>query len=204
MSYGKFLIPNQPDGHPMNDRRSDGSTDPLRELWAREDPPHQVNLEDLRADAARARRRTNWVIAGEVLITAVLIGQTIRAVRGEPQLGDGLLPWLTIAWATWVMAVAFAAWNRLGARRAHTETARDYLALSEARARARMRTAAFVLVLTVALGSAIVALGGFGWILAAVVALYLGWALWYGRRAWRDLATVRQVVAEFDDSGDRL
>lgn len=138
------------------------------------------------------------VVAGEALLTLGLIAITIAVLGGEGRPAPETRLWAGLAWTTWLILVVFALWNRRGVWTAHTESARSFIALSEERARRRVRAASFLFGFTALLGVVIALLGWFGTATGAVILLYLGGALGYGRRARRELASIRRIAAEFD------
>lgn len=179
------------------------SSDRWSDIWAAERPPGRVRISELRAEAARRRRKMALVVAGEVVLTIGLIVLTLTTLLADDPTGAAAKVWLAAAWLTWAIAAAFATWNRRGVWAPETETARSYLALSEERARRRRRAAAFVLGLTACLAVALIVADEVTVPGLIVVALYAGWAGWYGWKAHRDLDEIRRVAADFrKDEGE--
>lgn len=170
------------------------------------DPPA---LEQLARRERAHRRRLAVVVVLEVLVTAAAMAGSVALVRGR---GD-VVAWTAAvaAWVTLVAVLAFAVWNRRGTWRPLARTVEGYLAVSELRCRRKIRTArfvaGFVLAGTAALtGWRVLRLGGFAmadgpeawWRLAlpaVVVLAYLAWAVWYARRARRELAWLEGLRA---------
>lgn len=171
-----------------------------KEQWLAERPPRAMRISELRVEVARRRRRLALVVVGEVVLTIVLIVLTVSILRAEQPVAFDARIWLAVLWLTWAAAVAFSAWNRTLAWA--SQSGQSHLEQVEHLARMRLRTAAFVLVLTALLT---VTLLGLGWATPAnmlLAILYMAWALCYGSRARRDLAHIRRIAAEFgEDDG---
>lgn len=164
------------------------------ELWEADRPPEPARLQDLRAEAARRRRRMKLTVAAEVAVTTGAVALSVLLLRDGGPHAAARLAWL---WLTWLIAAGFATWNRWGVWGPETESAVSYLALAEERARRRWRVAVFVLVLTGAQGALLFLAGLAGTPATFVVVLYAAWAVWYGWRARRDMAEVGRIATEF-------
>lgn len=170
--------------------------DPLGTLWKRDEAPRPVTIDDLRTELRRRRRRMIGVVAGEVALTAALVVLTLTAFKSDGATTTRSLGFLGPLWLTWLVAAAFATWNRWGRWRASTESAESYVALLEERTRRRRRVADFVLGLVAVQLAAFVTFGEVHLLGLVLIALYATWALWYRRRANRDLANVRRIAAQ--------
>lgn len=188
----------------MAENKQDEPVDPLKVIWRGEQRSPRIGVEDLRAEAARRRRKMLLVVAGEVVLTAGLIALTVTIVRADGPTSSGTVTWLAALWLTWVIAAGFATWNRWGVWQPAAETARSYLALSEERARRRGRVASFVLGLVVVQAVVLLVMGEARVAGLALVALYGGWAVWYGRKAHRELEDIRRIAAEFQDGDGKV
>jgi len=181
----------------MNPSKKDPQPDPLTAIWRSEPSPAGVDLDDLRSEAARRRRKMVLVVVGEVLLTAGLIAWTVAVLLSDGPTSSRTVLWLAAAWLTWTVVAGFATWNRWGSWAATTESTRAYLALSEERARRRMRSAGFVLGLAAVVAAVALALGYDGLTGLVLLGLYAAWAIWYRHRARRDLDGIRRTAAEF-------
>lgn len=177
------------------DERND-TADPLKALWTHEQPPGRIALEDLRAEMKRRRWRMLVTVAGEGVLTLGLVALTVVVLGADGAASPSTVTWLGLLWLTWVIAAGFATWNRWGVWRPSAETARSYLALSEERARRRRRVATFVLGLVSLQLVVLLVVGEAHPVGLALVAAYVGWAVWYRRRAGRDLEAVRRITDE--------
>lgn len=178
--------------------------DPLKAIWAGEQPPARVGVEDLRVEAARQRRGMLLVVAGEVVVTVGLIALSLVLVASDGPISPGTVTLLATLWLTWLVAAGFAMWNRWGMWKPAAETARSYLALLEERARRRGRVANFVLGLISVHLVVVLILGEVRGIGLAVVALYAAWAVWYRRKAHCELEAIRRMAAEFHEEGENV
>lgn len=177
------------------------AVDPLAELWTLEQPPERIEVEDLRKEVKRRRRRMLVTVAGELILTLALVALTVVLLGADGPASPGEVTWLGLLWLTWLIAAGFATWNRWGVWTPSTETAQSYLELSEERALRRRRVGTFVLGLTVVQLVLLLVLGEVHLLGLAIVAVYVAWAAWYRRRAGRDLEAVRRVAAEFRAGG---
>lgn len=180
----------------MNSENHREAGDVMKTLWTMEEPPERTSVEDLRREVERRRRRMLMTVAGELVLTLGLIAVSMGLLAdgsGSPQ----RLTSVGLLWVTWLVAAGFATWNRWGVWRPSGETALGYLALSEERARRRRRVADFVLGLVFLQLVMFSFFGAMEWVGLALVALYVGWAVWYRRRAGRELAELRRIASEF-------
>lgn len=197
----------------MTDRNE--TWDRLSETWRQDRAP--AGASDLaglvRAREARARWRMWGVIAMEVVVVAMVVVFTATTIA------RGLDPFdyvhLAAAWATVVAALTFTVRNRRGIWRPAADTTLAFLATAEERARRKLRTARFAIQLTAAQSALVVVLilvrlGRVGHpeqvlgdvlFLLGVVAVYVGWALWFRRRAIRELDEVRALRSEWLGEG---
>ena len=181
----------------MAPSEQEGSVDPLTEMWTADRPPMEVDLADLRAEAARRRRQMLLFMSGEVVLTVGLVAWTVVVLlQGAPALAGNAL-WLGAAWLTWVVVAGFAMWNRRGMWRATAESTRSYLALLEEQARGRARGAAFVVGLVAVMAAAAILLGYTSAIGFAILGLYGACSAWYHRKARRELREIRRIAAAF-------
>ena len=178
------------------------AVDPLKALWTREEPPRRIDVEDLREEVRRRRRRMLVTVAGELVLTLALVALTVVLLGADGPARPRDVTWLGLLWLTWLIAAGFATWNRWGVWTPSAETARSYLELSVERARRRRRVGTFVLALASILLALLLFLGEVHLLGLALMAAYVAWAAWYRRRADRDLEAVREIDAEFR-SGDR-
>jgi hypothetical protein len=137
------------------------------------------------------------VVAGEVLLTAGLIAWTVSVLLSDGPTSSRTVLWLAAAWLTWTVVTGFATWNRWGSWEASTESTRAYLALSEERARRRVRSAGFVLGFAALVAAVALVLGYADLTGLALLGLYAAWAIWYRQRARRELEEIRRTAAEF-------
>lgn len=180
----------------MNSENTRGAGDDLRSLWTLEaEPPREPSVEALRNEVERRRRKMLLTVAGEVVFTLCLIAVSAALLAGG---GDAphRVTAVVLLWVTWLVAAGFATWNRRGLWRSSGKTALGYLALLEERARRRRRVADFVLGLVILQLVLAFLFGMIEWLGGAIVALYVGWALWYRRRATGDLVRIRGISAE--------
>jgi len=178
--------------------RDDAPTpiDPLTATWTAEGTPPRIDVDDLRRIANRRRRRIHLVMAGEGVLTAALAGLTIVVLFADGPASPDTRLRLAAAWVIWCAVTGFAVWNRRGLGRARTESTRSYVALLAERARRRARTAAFVSGLVVVMAVTAGVAGYLGITSAALLAAYVGWAVWYHARARRELEGLRGVASE--------
>jgi hypothetical protein len=186
----------------MNRGDDQGPIDGLKSLWTLEEPPERIDVEDLRREVSRRRRRMLWTVGGEIVLTLGLVVLSLGLLGGPEPASPRELTWVGLLWLTWLIIVGFATWNRWGIWQPSGETARSYLALSEERARRRKRAATFVLGLVSVQFVLLLAFGENRLPGLVVVSLYTGWAGWYRWRAVRDLAAIRRIAEEFG-TGDR-
>lgn len=139
-------------------------------------------------------------VLGELLLTAGVFGVSAALLADAPRAPQRVTA-TGLLWITWLVAAGFATWNRWGVWRPSGETALSYLALSEERARRRRRVADFVLGLVFLQALLFPFFGQVRWTGLILVALYVGWAVWYRWRAGRELAVIRRIASEFQAEG---
>jgi len=175
--------------------------DDLSALWREQTP----------ARASLVRRvRTHTVLMWSVTATEVGMLLLLPAFS-RWYLATGSSPLklalLAVLWLVSIGIAGFSIWNRSGSWRADSETTQAYLALVERRARAKVRVARFIRVvsglqacLVVALVWVVVAESAntssavrvvlAGALAGSVATGYALWSIWYERRASREIVEV--------------
>ena len=192
-----------------NEPVAEPSWDQIAAAWQQESAP----APDLHA-AVRARARSNtirlWlIVASELLLTSALVALTVWKLAGD--LDSFTVPLLAWIWLAWAVTAGFAFRNRRGVWQTAGEATLEYIRLGEERARRKVNTARFTVGVVLAQACALVLL--VGWrvgveassindlapqiLLFALVCLaYVGWAVWFRRRAEIERSHYRQLRDE--------
>lgn len=194
-------------------RENEPITEPFWDQIAAAWQQESASVPDLHA-AVRARARSNtirlWLIAAtELLLTSAIVALTVWKLASD--LDAITVPWLAWIWLTWAMTAGFAFRNRRGVWQTAGEATLDYIRLGEERARRKVNTARFTVRVVIAQACALALL--VGWrlrvqasslndlapriLLFALVCLaYMGWAVWFRRRAEVEHSHYRELRDE--------
>ena len=183
--------------------------------WQAARPRPSVDVAALKARVYQHRRRTLWLVAAEVLLSIAVVVFGVYALARQPRplaiflVADG--------WLLLVVAWAFAIWNRRSTWRPVTETVQAYVQLSRTRCQRQLRAVRFTVIIVAAQLAAVSLwrlLGGDtirtsdehgSWppvVSVLVVAGYLVWGTWYGRRARGQLAELDRLHGELRPDAD--
>lgn len=179
----------------------------LSEQWQTQPADWRVSLGELRRRDRGDRVRRAVVIAGEVGVTVLMVGLTLRVMGPMSGLTGATVMGSVIAYTAAIWA--FALWNRRGTWRPLGETVEAYLALSIRRRESALRgvalaSAAGWCLLLAAAGLVLFrrtnVLPAGSHRLAIVVwatmgAGFLAWTILYGRRTRAELTRLRQSLA---------
>ena len=190
----------------------------LSEQWQGEvDAPGEAIAAQVAASHRRATRRLWGVVLIEFLVVLAVATWTAALLWRGPRPGDAAF--LGFSWFVVAVAVAFSWWNRRGIWHPTGVSTADYLALCEARATRKLRTARFVVLFVLALATVTLlgailrpsqtvdALLGQAAVLATLVSGYLAWAIWFRGRARREqrwVQTLREQLHAADEETDEL
>ncbi len=192
-----------------NEPVAEPSWDQIAAAWQQESAP----APDLHA-AVHARARSNtirlWlIVASELLLTSALVALTVWKLASD--LDAITVPLLAWIWLAWAVTAGFAFRNRRGVWQTAGEATLDYIRLGEERARRKVNTARFTVGVVLAQACALALL--VGWrvsvqalsindlasrilLLALVCLAYVGWAIWFRRRAETEHSHYRQLRDE--------
>lgn len=193
-------------------QRVEPGWDDLQALWNQQPAPPDA----LRAQIHAAVRRHSWLMRLATVsdVVAVLGFGALAGWMWEARPDPFTAAWIAIVLPLAVAKLAFGLWNRRGTWRGVGESTRAFVALSILRARAKLRLAAgvsaFVAVEVLAAGGMLVYAwfterGGPGRLLLvgvlvmALAVAILAWGRWYGRRAGRELAELRELEAQLGE-----
>lgn len=170
------------------------------EAW-HDDTPGHTDIERL-ARALRVRRLvTVLVVSGEAALTIGLAVFTWAWAR-NPEVLTGA--WALVGiWAVWLVATAFAWWNRRGQWVVDVANLEEFAELSLERAVRKIRVVWFSLALTVVQLALLYAIGDRGsplpefWIAATATCIAVGgWASWYYRGAVAERTHFGRILRE--------
>lgn len=175
----------------------------------RHDAGPAVDMDALRSELRRRNRSTTWVVAAEIVVTALLVAWTVGAVPG-PSRSPLLIAWM---WTYWAVATSLAWWNRFGQIRRSVVSPAAFARVSLARARAKIRVVRIVAglfaaqaVFVLAYGARVSGSGAGGSAVAFLVASGLGtalWGWWYHGRARHQVSTYEAMCAEMEEGGPK-
>ncbi|HJR62780.1 MAG TPA: hypothetical protein VJ803_03700 [Gemmatimonadaceae bacterium] len=182
--------------------------------WQATRPRPSIDVAQLAARVHAHRRRMLWLVAAEVVLSIGVVAFGLYALAS--QRGPLAIFLVADSWLLLAIAWAFAIWNRRSTWRPATETVEAYLELSRTRCQRQLRAVWFTIgVIVLQLVAAVLwrVLGGEAmaagpvvrsWALIAstlVVAGYLAWGAWYGRRSRRQLAELDRLRDELRQGG---
>ena len=192
----------------MTARLDDWET--LSVAWRAAPVEHPLGIDTLRRTVHRRQRELIAVLAAEVAITLLVVGLTVRLLRGGFNRATGTGAALVLLWTATVWA--FTIWNRRGTWRPLAATTKEYLRLSRQRIVAGGRTVTFV---RASVSVYAIAYGGWFitrvtwqtqareaqmiWLFAvAYCSLLLAWSVWYARRLKVDLQRTESIERSLD------
>ncbi len=164
----------------------------------------------IRLVVERQTRRLRFTLAMECLVTVLVGVGVLWIVLAERT--TAALVWGAAAVLHAAVVWIFTLWNRRGTWRPLSQAVGDYLALALARCEREARAARFGFWLVVSESAAVMA-----WVLASpratepagpdwwwipptgVTAAVVGWTVWFGRRANRQAAKLRELARQLDD-----
>ncbi len=183
--------------------------DQIATAWQQEGAPAPDPHAAVR-DRARSNTIRLWlIVASELLLTLAVVTLTVWKLASD--LDAITVPLLAWIWLVWAVTAGFAFRNRRGVWQTAGEATLDYIRLGEERARRKVNTARFIVRVVLAQAGALALL--VGWrvrvqassindlapriLLFALVCLaYVGWAVWFRRRAEVERSHYRQLRDE--------
>jgi hypothetical protein len=177
--------------------------------WQAARPRLSIDIAALAARVHAHRRRMLRLLAAEMLLSIAIVAFGAYALASQPRPLAIFL--VADSWVLLAIAWAFSIWNRRSTWRPVTETVEAYLELSRTRCRRQLRAVWFTIAVIVLQLVAVALwrlLGGESMPTAPgprsllpvasglVVAGYLTWGAWYGRRARRQLVELDRLREE--------